>query len=109
MRTRLLLLAALAVAAVLLPPSYAHADPSLLGFPANQVDAELRNEQAINSSPQAATALDDERGLSAHVHRMGQYWDYRTAVYMRDRLAAAGWQARIVTYVVPIAWPTEQQ
>src|SRR5579872_4731914 len=97
MRTRLSLLAALAVAAALLPPSYAHADPSLLGFPANQVDTELRNEQVINASPQAATALDDERGLAAHVHRMGQYWNYRTAVYRRDRPAAAGWQARIVT------------
>src|ERR1700694_2126756 len=84
-------------------------ESTLSGFPVNSVSHELSLERKVNLSPNAATALRDEQALSSHVHRMGQPADYRTAVYMRNRLAAAGWDARIVTYVVPIAWPTEQR
>ena len=86
----------------------AQAKPALRGFPASQASRELDYERAVNAIPNAATALRDELALSGHVHRMGQPADYRTAVYMRDRLAADGWDAKIVTYVVPIAWPTDQ-
>jgi N-acetylated-alpha-linked acidic dipeptidase len=58
--------------------------------------------------PNADAAMRYERGVASVVHRMGQPTDYQTAVFMRDHLAAAGWNAKIVTYVVPIVWPTEQ-
>ena len=91
-----------------LAPARAAQTQTLRGFAPDAVAREMEYEQIVNDSPNAAAALRYERGLSSHVHRMGQPADYRTAVYMRDRLAADGWEAHIVTYVVPTAWPTEQ-
>lgn len=88
------------------------ADPAtsdmLFGYPASAAARELQLEQHVNQSPNAKTAWRDYSAIAAEVHRMGQPADHRVAVYMRDRLARAGWHARIVTYVVPIAWPVEQ-
>lgn len=81
----------------------------LRGYPSAAVSDELNYERQASTSPSADAAMRYELGLSNVVHRMGQTNDYRTAVYMRDRLAAAGFNAKIVTYVVPIAWPTEQR
>ncbi len=66
-------------------------------------------ERAVDAAPHADAAMRYERGVASIVHRMGQPTDYKTAVFMRDQLAGAGWDAKIVTYVVPIAWPTEQK
>ncbi|MBC5808044.1 MAG: hypothetical protein DLM53_01320 [Candidatus Eremiobacter antarcticus] len=83
--------------------------PYIRGFPSAMVPAEAAFERSVDAFPSAQTALRDERALASHVHRMGQPADYRTAVYVRDRLAASGWDAHIVTYVVPIAWPVKQE
>ena len=69
---------------------------------------EIEYERAVSTLPNAADAMRFERGVASVVHRMGQATDYQTAVYVRDQLAASGWNAKIVTYVVPIAWPTQQ-
>lgn len=105
-RTLALLVAA---AMAMLSPTQALTAPYIRGFPPNMVLNEGAFERSVDASPNAHTALRDEQALAGHVHRMGQPADYRTAVYVRDRLAADGWDARIVTYVVPIAWPVKQE
>ena len=81
---------------------------AMRGYTAAQASVERQNERIVDASPTATQAMRDEMGLASYVHRMGQPGDLRTARYVRDQLAAAGWDAKIVTYVVPIAWPTTQ-
>lgn len=69
---------------------------------------EIAFEQAAQSSPNAKTAMADELAIAGHVHRMGQPTDYQTAVYVRGRLAADGFDAKIVTYDTANVWPIEQ-
>ncbi|HEY5258375.1 MAG TPA: M28 family peptidase [Candidatus Baltobacteraceae bacterium] len=79
------------------------------GYLASQAAAEARDEAIVDASPQAAQATRDEMGLASYVHRMGQPGDLRSAIYVRDQLRKAGWNANLVTYVVPIAWPYRQE
>ncbi|MBD5656970.1 MAG: hypothetical protein IAI50_17595, partial [Candidatus Eremiobacteraeota bacterium] len=71
--------------------------------------AEVESERLALASPSEAAAFRHEAALASYVHRMGSPGDYRTAVYVRDALLHAGWDARLVTYDVPIAVPTEQR
>lgn len=82
---------------------------ALRGYLASQAVGEARAEALVNASPQSAQAARDEIGMASYVHRMGQPGDLRCAIYFRDQLRAAGWDAHLVTYVVPIAWPYEQR
>jgi len=82
--------------------------PSMRGYTRAQAAAELQAERAVDASPTAAQAMRDEMGLASYVHRMGRPGDLRSAKYVRDQLALAGWDAKLVTYVVPIAYPTTQ-
>ncbi|MDQ2873246.1 MAG: M28 family peptidase [Candidatus Eremiobacteraeota bacterium] len=85
------------------------AAPASRGFsPADQA-AEARYERIVDASPSQAQALRDEMGLASYVHRMGQPGDLRSAKYVRAQLAAAGWDANLVEYIVPLAWPYEQK
>jgi N-acetylated-alpha-linked acidic dipeptidase len=79
------------------------------GFSPNQIAAETQNEAVVAAAPNEAAARADELALASYVHRMGTPGDERTARYVRDELAKAGFDAKIVTYVVPIAWPVEQR
>jgi N-acetylated-alpha-linked acidic dipeptidase len=79
------------------------------GFAPNQLTAESQYEATVAASPNEAAARADELGLASFVHRMGTPGDERTANYVRDQLIKAGWNAQIVTYVVPIAWPVQQR
>ncbi len=113
-RRRLSVVSALLVAACALQLARASAATSpvattLRGYTPATAPRELDDERTMNAGPNADAAMRYEHGVAGVVHRMGQKTDYETAVYMRDRLAAAGWDAQIVTYVVPIAWPTEQK
>jgi N-acetylated-alpha-linked acidic dipeptidase len=103
-------------AALLLPAAHASAAPqdtqnaaTLRGYLPSAVSAELDAERTVSTSPNPDDAMRYERGVASVVHRMGQTTNYDIAVYMRDQLAAAGWDAKLVTYVVPIAWPTQQR
>lgn len=82
---------------------------AMRGFPSALASRELGYERAASASPNAQTAAHDEVELAGHVHRMGQPADYQTALYVRNRLAADGFDAKIVTYDVGIVWPTEQR
>jgi N-acetylated-alpha-linked acidic dipeptidase len=110
MTMRAILSGALIGALLLSSASAGRADTpaTMRGYTAAQAAIELQNERAVDASPTAAQAMRDEMGLASYVHRMGQPGDLRTARYVRDQLAKAGWDAKIVTYVVPIAWPTTQ-
>jgi N-acetylated-alpha-linked acidic dipeptidase len=79
------------------------------GFVPAQIAAEARAEAIVAAAPSEAQARIDERALASYVHRMGTPGDERTARYVQRQLAAAGWDAKIVTYVVPIVWPVEQR
>jgi N-acetylated-alpha-linked acidic dipeptidase len=92
---------AVVLAASAMPPA-----AGIRGFAPSQIAAERRYEAVVNSSPNAAQAMRDEFGMASYVHRMGQPGDKRSAVYFRDRLAAAGWDAHLVEYDVAIAFPT---
>lgn len=94
-------------AAFLMAPASAASVPR--GFTPAQQSAEARYESIVDTSPSEAQAMRDEMGLASYVHRMGQPGDLRSATYVRDELARAGWDAKLVEYVVPIAYPVEQR
>jgi len=79
------------------------------GFTPSQIAGEAHDETVVAASPTQAQARTDELALASYVHRMGTPGDLRTAKYVQQQLAAAGWDAKIVTYVVPIVWPVEQR
>jgi N-acetylated-alpha-linked acidic dipeptidase len=97
--------AVLAASLALALPSRA-ADTAIRGFTPAQAAAERQYEAVVNSSPNAAQAMRDEMGLASYVHRMGLPGDKRSALYFRDQLAKAGWDAQLVEYDVAIAYPT---
>lgn len=86
----------------------ANAADTIRGFAPAQLVAEHRYEAVVNSSPNAAQAMRDELGLASYVHRMGLPGDKRSAIYFRDELAKAGWDAKLVEYDVAIATPTTE-
>jgi N-acetylated-alpha-linked acidic dipeptidase len=100
--------AATLTAAFLIAPAAA-APPAIRGFSPAQMQPEMRYERIVNASPSEAQATRDEMGLASYVHRMGQPGDLRSATYVRDQLVKAGWDAKLVEYVVPIAYPVHQQ
>jgi len=98
-----------ALSSALLPSDADTTSPAaMVGFPSAMAARELDAERIANASPNAHTATQDELVLAGHVHRMGQPADYQTAVYVRNRLAADGFDASIVTYAVANVWPIEQ-
>src|SRR5947209_8190153 len=86
-------------------PSHA-ADSPIRGFSPAQLATQRAHEAVVNSSPSGAQAMRDEIGMASYVHRMGQAGDKRSAMYFRDQLARAGWNAQLVQYDVAIAYPT---
>ncbi|HXW51026.1 MAG TPA: M28 family peptidase [Candidatus Acidoferrales bacterium] len=80
----------------------------LRGYSPDLSARELGYELAAQSSPNAKTAMADELAIAGRVHRMGQPTDYQTAVYVRNRLARDGFDAKIVTYDSSNVWPVEQ-
>jgi N-acetylated-alpha-linked acidic dipeptidase len=83
--------------------------PALRGYTSSAAATELAVERQIDAAPNAQAAARDEIGMASYVHRMGQTGDLRSASYFRDQLIAAGWDAKLVEYVVPIAYPIVQQ
>ena len=83
-----------ALSSALLPSDADTTSPAaMVGFPSAMAARELDAERIANASPNAHTATQDELVLAGHVHRMGQPADYQTAVYVRNRLAADGFDA----------------
>ena len=98
-------LLALCLAGTLPAPA---ASTGIRGFSPAQLQAQQRYETVVNASPNAKQAMRDEMGLASYVHRMGQTGDKRSAIYFRDQLAKAGWDAKLVEYDVAIAYPVTE-
>lgn len=98
---------ALALALLAVAPSPASVT-AIRGFTPNRLAAEREAEAAVNASPTAAQAMRDELGMASYVHRMGQPGDKRSALYFRDALRRAGWNAQLVEYDVPVSYPTRE-
>lgn len=80
-----------AVPAVSAPPEAPH----LTGFAAASVRAELEREQQLERTFKPDTLRRHLRILTAEPHVAGSRADRATAEYVRDRLLAYGWEARI--------------
>src|SRR5579884_3004481 len=97
------------IIAALLVASLSQGAGTIRGFAPSQLAAERGYETIVNASPNAAQAMRDELGMASYVHRMGQTGDKRSAMYFRDQLAKAGWNAQLVEYDVAIAYPTTER
>jgi N-acetylated-alpha-linked acidic dipeptidase len=93
----LVLAFALALAPPAAPPAaFATADaPHLTGFAAASARAELEREQQLERTFKPDTLRRHLRILTAEPHVAGSRADRATAEYVRGRLAAYGWEARI--------------
>lgn len=84
-------------------------DSGLVGWASGPaVSAELAAEKTMMSVPSAANAMEIERHLSSVPHRAGSAADYATALYVKQRLDADGFQTRIKEYQVEFTGPLEQ-
>ncbi len=102
-------IAAAAIAALVLSTNArAQEPPAIRGFAPGAVAAERAAERIAVAEPSEEAAIRHEAALASYVHRMGTPGDYRTAAYVRDALAKAGWDAKIVTYEVALAFPVRQ-
>jgi N-acetylated-alpha-linked acidic dipeptidase len=91
----------LALALALVPPPAAPAasapqdPPQLTGFAAASAPAQLEREQQLERTFKRDTLRRHLRILTAEPHVAGSRADRATAEYVRDRLLAYGWEARI--------------
>ena len=74
-------------------------------LPARPQPATTRAEAIFLAAPSAAGALATSRAANARAHYAGTPGDYAFATYMRDRLAAAGFDAKIEAFRGPIDRP----
>ena len=87
------------------PDARANAD-SLIGWPSGpRVTAERKWEDEFLRVPSPDNALAIEEKLSSVPHRAGTQADYATALFVRDRLQADGFDARLVPYDVFFTGP----
>jgi N-acetylated-alpha-linked acidic dipeptidase len=83
---------------------------ALVGWPSGpRVVAERRWEDRFIAVPSAENALDIEHHISAVPHRAGTPADYKTALYVRDRLRADGFSAELQPFEVLFTEPTDQK
>ncbi|MBI5708836.1 MAG: M28 family metallopeptidase [Candidatus Eisenbacteria bacterium] len=90
------------------PPARA-AEPAaparITGFRAAEVEAERAREAAACAVPKADSLRRHLRILTAEPHVAGTPADRATAEYVRDRLAAWGWEAKIEAIPVWLNYP----
>lgn len=77
----------------------------ITGFRAAEVEAERAREAAACAGPKADSLRRHLRILTAEPHVAGTPADRATAEYVRDRLAAWGWDARIEAVPVWLNYP----
>src|SRR5437867_4461863 len=81
------------------------AAPHLTGFAAAAARAELEREQQAAGVPRPDSLRRHLRILTAEPHVAGSRADRATAEYVRDRLAAYGWEAHIEEVPVYLNYP----
>jgi N-acetylated-alpha-linked acidic dipeptidase len=83
---------------------------SLVGWASGPaVKAERMFEDAFLAMPSADGANEIEQHLSSTPHRAGTPADYATAMYVRDKLNADGFETTIVPFEVSYTNPTHQE
>jgi len=96
--------------AVVLPLDQRSNVDSLVGWPSGaRVTAERTFEDAFMAMPSAANAAAIEGRISSVPHRAGTPADYDTALFVRDRLTADGFDVTIVPFEVAYTTPTRQR
>ncbi len=82
---------------------------SLVGWPSGpRVVKERAWEDTFMTVPSAENAMAIEREISAVPHRAGTPADYKTAMFVQDRLKADGFQTQIVPFEVEFTGPLVQ-
>src|SRR5437867_10209385 len=104
-RSRLWWLGLLAMTSVPLPAAVAA--KSITGFRAEDADSELAREATAALGLRADSMRTHLRIITAAPHVAGTPADRATAEYVRDRLAASGWDARIEAVPVYLNYPRE--
>jgi N-acetylated-alpha-linked acidic dipeptidase len=90
------------------PDARANVD-SLIGWPSGpRVVQERAWEDRFMTMPSSAGAAAIEAKLSSVPHRAGTPADYATALFVRDRLIADGFDAKLVPYEVFFTSPTTE-
>ena len=79
--------------------------PSPLGFTPRSTPVELEAESHALSVPTSVDARNLLRVLTAEPHVAGTPADYRTAVFVRDKLREWGWKADIAEQEVLLNYP----
>ncbi|HEV3090539.1 MAG TPA: M28 family peptidase [Candidatus Cybelea sp.] len=84
-------------------------DTALVGWAAGPtISAELEAEKTMMRVPSSANAMGIEHHLSSVPHRAGSAADYKTALYVQERLKADGFTTRIKEYQVMFTGPLEE-
>jgi N-acetylated-alpha-linked acidic dipeptidase len=78
---------------------------ALDGFTAEGTQAERRWEEIFRAAPDAKSAREHLRRLTAEPHIAGTKEDYDTAVYVRDQLRSFGLSAELKEYQVWLNYP----
>src|SRR5690348_4070518 len=76
-----------------------------IGFAVSSRAAEIRAEGRALAIPTPEKARAWLRALTEEPHVAGTPADYKTAVDVRDKLRAWGWQAELVEYEVLLNYP----
>ena len=83
------------------------APPRITGFRADAARAELDREAAVAAAVRPDSLRRHLRILTAEPHVAGTPADKATAEYVRQRMAAYGWDARIEAFPVYLNYPAE--
>ncbi len=103
-------LPAIAIAVGLVFPSLTHgAEAPMSGFRPADVAAQRAREAQVAATLRVDSLRRDLRVLTEEPHVAGTPADRATAEFVRDRLAAYGWNARIEAVPVWLNYPKRQQ
>ncbi len=105
----LTLIATLAFRPAPAPGADAASEPTISGFRAADAAAERAREASIVAAIRPDTLRRHLRILTEVPHVAGTPADRATAEYVRNRLAAYGWDAKIEELPIYFNWPTESR
>ena len=77
------------------------------GFTSTDTKIQQRWEEQFRAVPQAQSAREHLRKLTAEPHVAGSKEDYATAVYVRDQMRSYGLQAELKQYDVLLPYPRQ--
>ncbi|HEY5991785.1 MAG TPA: M28 family metallopeptidase, partial [Candidatus Udaeobacter sp.] len=90
---------------VMVSQSICFAQTTIDGFSPQLSGIEHTFETQFRAVPQAATAREELRRLTAEAHIAGSLEDYATAVYVRDQMRSFGLDSELKEYQVLLPYP----